>query len=209
MFWTMERIYFTCRSRTAIETAVNFSKKGRLDNTIIDSIPFEEIESVLANEREAAQAGTSDLGVANGLSSIFTMRTPRKVSNVPTPARHIGSSSFNRQSHIFDSSEETVQIRTEPDGFNSGRCYYFKLAPERCGAAVADLRALSRSARESREAMTRFKRNQEGVRRIYMSTPFQYTIALLIIAVPARWRAASAYSYSSLLRKFVWRRTPQ
>ena len=46
-------------------------------------------------------------------------------------------------------------------GFNAGRTYYVKLAPEYRDIAVSELKKRWRAARQSKEATTRFKRNQE------------------------------------------------
>jgi hypothetical protein len=64
------------------------------------------------------------------------------------------------------------------------RTYYLRATSEaQCRAIIESITNLSRLAREAAEKTSRLHRIQSFVRDAYESTPFQTTVAVLIIAV--------------------------
>ena len=186
IFWTKEKIYFTRRN----------PKLGEIDNTspyldtIIDSIPLDEIVSVNDPE-DTISVSTSDPFTFNRFSKLlnsFYERDTSGIRNAPgvrNTARR-GSSSYLSENLTTTgqlTQNSSIQIRTETYGFNSGRTYYIRIAGGQQGYAIASLSSLCRVARQNKEAITRFRKNQEAVRRVYCSAPVQYLIAALIAAV--------------------------
>jgi hypothetical protein len=53
-----------------------------------------------------------------------------------------------------------MQVKTIPEGYNSGRAYYIRGESSACQGAIVSLAGLSRDARRSAEKRTRFERNQ-------------------------------------------------
>ena len=53
-----------------------------------------------------------------------------------------------------------MQVKTIPEGYNSGRAYYVRGESSVCQEAISSLVALSRTARINAEKRTRFERNQ-------------------------------------------------
>jgi hypothetical protein len=82
----------------------------------------------------------------------------------------------------------TLQIKTVPDGLNSGRTYYLStrngIAPEaRRQAIVETLREAAEVARRRAEAKSRFERSQERAQWVQGSMAFQVFMATLIMVV--------------------------
>ena len=78
----------------------------------------------------------------------------------------------------------TIEIRTDIDGYNSGRVYLLRASTEEVSAQISGL-LLDFAARSRRqhETRTRLQRLQERCRRVYQSGPAQGLVALLIISV--------------------------
>jgi hypothetical protein len=53
-----------------------------------------------------------------------------------------------------------MQIKTIPDGYNSGRAYYIRGESSACKGVISNLGTLSHAARISAEKRTRFEHNQ-------------------------------------------------
>ncbi len=80
-----------------------------------------------------------------------------------------------------------LQIRTDTDGYNSGRTYYLQASSdEQCADLVGQLTKQVKVARKKALARTRFQKSQETVRRVYESAPCQALVATLIVAVSPR-----------------------
>jgi len=77
-----------------------------------------------------------------------------------------------------------IEIRTDIDGYNSGRVYLLRSSSEETGSVIAGLLAdtATRSRREY-ETRTRLQRMQDRCRAIYLSSAVQGLIAVLIVAV--------------------------
>ncbi len=87
--------------------------------------------------------------------------------------------------------QNTIEIRTRIDGYNSGRVYHLKAKDEsECLSVGTRLLRLSAEARRRTEAKDRFEQLQAGCRAVYLSAPVQACISLLVIAVSIR-KAAS------------------
>jgi hypothetical protein len=132
--------------------------------TVFDSIPLVEIASI-QQINETSRNGSS---------------TP---APTPTPQQHRPSSVKSA-----DSSQTrfqyALQLKTIPDGFNSGRTYYLQAASdEQCYDVCESLSRLARRAREDDAATSCIRLAQERVAAVYESTPFQAAVALLIITV--------------------------
>jgi hypothetical protein len=78
----------------------------------------------------------------------------------------------------------TIEIRTDIDGYNSGRVYLLRASSEEVSAQIVGL-LLDFAARSRRqhETRTQLQRLQERCRRVYQSGPAQGLVALLIISV--------------------------
>ena len=79
--------------------------------------------------------------------------------------------------------EGAVEIRTRVDGHNAGRIYRVRAGAADIEALAQLLSGLARAARAQLEARTLLQRAQERCRAVYLSTPVQGFIALLIITV--------------------------
>jgi hypothetical protein len=76
------------------------------------------------------------------------------------------------------------QIRTIPDGFNSGRIYYLQAdSAELCETCVCELLKIVKLAKRKATKASRFKRGQKLMRTAFESTVFQCLSSLLIILV--------------------------
>ena len=81
-------------------------------------------------------------------------------------------------------SSKLLQIRTVPEGFNSGRTYYVRFSSNAlCQEVVLELTNKANEARKKLLKLTRFQKNQELVRVVFISKYFQFTVAALIFAV--------------------------
>jgi hypothetical protein len=87
---------------------------------------------------------------------------------------------------------DSFQIFTQPDGFNSGRCYYLKAeSVQECEMMVETLQRMIGIAKARAEGNSRFQRSQQIARRVYDSTTFQLLSCLLIILVISKRPFAS------------------
>lgn len=83
--------------------------------------------------------------------------------------------------------ENTLQVKTILDGYNSGRTYYLVTNNQlECMQLCVELSRLSRDAKQRKEAKGRFEKSQDWVRQLYNSFVFQVLAALLIFAVYAK-----------------------
>ena len=196
MFWTKEKIFFTRQKPDPEVEDISYL------NSIVDSIPLDEIEGVNIIGLDGAEDANISAGLQdetgffkildfffNRIPSSETGQTPstgRMARSIRDSRRASPSSTAMRSTVSREGSQDQLQLvyqlKTKADGFNSGRTYYVRV-PRREQGQILDLCARAQTARQSVEAMTRFRKNQELVRIVYTSLPFQYMIASLIIAV--------------------------
>ena len=180
IFWTKEKIYFTRRrpntdidAMTPLSSSATSRSSQNLDS-IVDSIPLDEIEGVNGSEEISTTISHDEPGIGK-IFEYFFSRASTSIGNRSNEGRPSSSSNQHELS--------VIQIYTQASGFNSGRTYYLRIPGGQHEKDISDLCALARTAKQTKEATTRFKQNQEFVRKIYTSTPFQYMIAALITAV--------------------------
>ena len=81
----------------------------------------------------------------------------------------------------------TVEIRTDLDGYNSGRVYYVRAeSGAECRRIAEDLNAFSRVARRHFELRSRWERARDRIKTAYESPWVQGLVGALILAVNAR-----------------------
>ena len=88
---------------------------------------------------------------------------------------------------LEDQFDTFIQIKTTPDGFNSGRTYYLQTKSEELRQAVVD--DVSRAVENAKSRLAGFswfRNTQKRVGRVYNSMRFQVGVAFLIIAVSGR-----------------------
>ena len=87
-----------------------------------------------------------------------------------------------------------IQFQTVPNGFNSGRVYYFEAGSgQRCHTVVSEASALVTAARRCADRSSRWSRIQGLVRSVQAALPFQLGMSTLIVmvsyrAAPRFWR---------------------
>ena len=83
--------------------------------------------------------------------------------------------------------ENSFQIRTLTDGFNSGRTYYLNSgSAKECKEVVGNLRTLVELARKRAENDSKFRESQKWLRAAYNSSIFQLCSSALIVLVPTK-----------------------
>lgn len=138
------------------------------EDSVFDSIPLAEIASIQQiNETPRSESA---------MTGSFTSAQPLTQQPRQTPVKSADSSQTRFQ-HAF-------QLKTIPDGFNSGRTYNLQAASdEQCRTVCESILRLSRRAREEAAATSSIRRAQARVAAMYESTAFQSGVAVLIIAV--------------------------
>jgi hypothetical protein len=139
--------------------------------SVVDAVPLFEVEAITSmNELDAADDDKKNV---------------KRNSIAPAPLIE------EKDRKCGDSNKvkfrNSVQIRTVPVGFNSGRKYYLQAkSSEDCQKLCEDLTRLSAEALERFLAKTRFQKAQEVVKGYYLMNVSQYLVAFLIIAVSGR-----------------------
>ncbi len=81
----------------------------------------------------------------------------------------------------------TIQIKTIPNGFNSGRAYYLRPRADSpddvCRRIVEQMGGMAESAKKRAIVVSHFKRVQQAMRSLHDSLPFQALVSMLIMAV--------------------------
>ena len=78
----------------------------------------------------------------------------------------------------------SIVISTIPDGYNSGRQYYFQTETEEQSSTLQEQwTKLAVEARNSRDRRTKFQRSQEGLSRVLNSAPLQMLSTSIIVLV--------------------------
>ena len=133
------------------------------ENSAFDAIPFTEILSIDQINEEPPNEG---------------------IAGSPSSENYASSKSADAARTLF---RNALQIKTNAEGYNSGRTYYLQAAsPEQCSAMCASLTLQVQRARKAVVAGRRILRLQGKVLRAYESLAFQSGVAILIIAVRPR-----------------------
>ena len=147
-------------------------------------------EKIYLTRRKPTQLqfdGSANFGrtssMAPYLESVIDFIPLHEIESIDDSAPQKNSHARLSVSGSLGNQKSMIKIKTEPDGFNSGRTYYVRVKSDLQSVAASKLCAIWRSAKQSKEAVTRFKKNQEFVRKIYTSAPSQYMIAALISTV--------------------------
>eukprot|EP00291_Cryptomonas_curvata_P012215 CAMPEP_0172202658 /NCGR_PEP_ID=MMETSP1050-20130122/30796_1 /TAXON_ID=233186 /ORGANISM="Cryptomonas curvata, Strain CCAP979/52" /LENGTH=244 /DNA_ID=CAMNT_0012880677 /DNA_START=80 /DNA_END=810 /DNA_ORIENTATION=- len=164
MVWTKALIYF-------IRTA---------DKAVVDTIPLNEIVSVASINKNLKRKRTlSMISISSSIENT-SVQEPGKIQKDSESSSILGKL---QRAPSSDPSDAIIQIKTIPEGFNSGRTYHLQADSEEQGSAIASqLEKISKDVKHHAEAKSRFQKSQEKVKAIYCSLPFQTTIAILIIS---------------------------
>ena len=193
--WNREKLYFSRPN----------------ENTIIDSIPLSEMTGISSvahtienrRAREGEKPVTNNEGrkiqeskdASSGLhlpEATFTFTDPigfgpGSNENTATPSDDRVSAEAPRMKNALTEGEnclEIIQIKTIPEGFNSGRTYCLRTSRVGfCEAFCLEMTSKSKAARVRAEKLSRFQKNQAFLRKIYRSNPFQMFVSFLILAV--------------------------
>jgi hypothetical protein len=169
---------FRCRAWhdrriSATKDAIFFSRVGEKEGEeqVIDAIPLFEIEEIGPGNGE-------NLGGADdGYSSQKKSEVDKKGHSAPRQSTMVADSTKVKFRNSF-------QIRTQLDGYNSGRSYYLKAATaEECAEVMDKLKAMANTAKKLKDAKTRFQESRERIRVVYHSTAVQGVVAAMIVAV--------------------------
>eukprot|EP00961_Rhodomonas_salina_P283908 3836912-Rhodomonas_salina.3 len=146
----------------------------------IDSIPLHEVERISIIEK--AESHEED-ETRKSRHFTKTKASPSPISfhtQYKQPGRRPSVS--EESVPASDAEYRMFQVVTPAGGFNSGRTYYFRA--ETLSASEDWIRELKRMVKEAKRAHDRLSRMvnlQNKVRRIYVSTPTQTVVALLIL----------------------------
>ncbi len=161
------------RRVSATKDAIYFSRINEKEGEeqVIDAIPLFEIEEIGPGQGEN-QSGADDVCPSQKRSEVDKK----------------GHSTARQSNMVADSTKvkfrNSFQIRTQVDGYNSGRSYYLKAASaEECTEVMDKLKALAKTAKKLKDAKTRFQESQERIRVVYHSTAVQGIVAAMIVAV--------------------------
>jgi hypothetical protein len=144
---------------------VKFSRIG--EAVAIDSIPLHEIVLV-------SKMNHDDINMLDSRS--MDSRFPAYIY----PRSWIPHTNAVRASQF----EVLLQIKTIPEGFNSGRTYYLKTSSDDNGnLIISKLETAIRHHRKKHEIHTRFEKSQKSVKKFISSTFFKSASCLLILAV--------------------------
>ena len=142
-----------------------FSRTG--EKVTIDTVPLHEILSLTSDHRRKRL--NSALSLSAGSERI--MSSPKIRSS------HSSLRNVLANSPLF-------QIKTIPDGFNSGRTYSLQCESEEQLHNIMDLLEKNiHDAKKRVEARSRLRKSQDKVRKVYTSMLFQCGVAVLIMAV--------------------------
>jgi hypothetical protein len=176
---------------------------------LIDSIPLCEIKSVeqwKENSRDSNGQAVKD----ESPQTQYQNSLQKKMSFISRPAgvgsfrqkTNLDANESDSQPSIINLSESTVgtdvpsrtlhcdviQIKTIPEGHNSGRTYYLRTKDsEDSMKLMIALPSLVKSAKNRADKKSRFEKNQLLVRSIYTSRTMQYLMAALIFGVVAHF----------------------
>lgn len=91
--------------------------------------------------------------------------------------------SFFRRGQSAALPSQVFEVCTELEGYNSGKKFKFRASsPTECQDIVATLQRMVRQAIDTHKRQTNWQKSQQEVARIFNSSPFQMSSALLIFA---------------------------
>ncbi len=169
---------------------IAFSQKEK--QVLVDAIPLAEVTAVrdLSGLQQRSEIWGSKRQSEPSFSGDTPSRTAKRLhadSDTPHslfPAPNSAHTPSESNGGTGMSPQNALTIETVDGGHNSGRTYTLR-APshERCRELVASIAARAATARAAAYARTRFRRSQERIRRVYVSKPFQFSVAILIVTV--------------------------
>ena len=165
MVWTKEFVYF--------------AREGQ--NISVDTIPLQEIVSVTAMKKKTQRRKTMSFITLNGPTSSAT----DLMKDYSKSQRELDASTVRKiENDSSGSLDRLVQIKTVPEGFNSGRTYFLQAnSEEQSHKLVERLQKNVNDAMQRAAVKSRFQTSQEKVKKIYCSLFFQGMITFLIISV--------------------------
>ena len=183
--WQIRRLKWTA-------DMLQFSRVKETD--IVDCIPMHEVLCVAEMHGSAHGSPSTSFYDASrdtpGLASDaerdleeYSVEPAVTVSSFTDRLQSSAAHKFLQQKTV-KGQVNTFQIKTIPDGYNSGRTYYLRAQSEStCRKITAALNKLCTAARERANVKSQFEKVQLRVRSIYCSNLFQIFTALLIIMV--------------------------
>ncbi len=153
---------------------------------MVDAIPLAEVTAVRDLSGQRSDIWGSKRPSENSIPGETPSRTakrfnadsdtPHSLHSAHTPSEFSGGTRMSPQN--------ALTIETVDGGHNSGRTYTLRApSPERCRELVAAIATRAAAARAAAYARTRFRRSQARIRRVYVSKPFQFSVAILIVTV--------------------------
>ena len=140
-------------------------------DTLVETIPLHEILSITEMKEDPDfRCATQPQKLSKGSSRVYTQEQ--------------SSTETDSTTNWTGGRENTLQLKTVPEGFNFGRIYYFNAGLERSGPVIVE--KLSEAVRDARirfERKSRYEKSQEAVRCVQESTIFQTLVAGLIMLV--------------------------
>lgn len=161
-----------------------------IGDKMLDMIPMHEIHCIAEMNEESS----SDLRRPPITDSRLRDLPQSEFSRVVSTSINTGVGSLQKSTTIRNGERRgagvrflAIQIRTIPDGFNSGRAYYLRASlndsSKRTEDLVQRLSLASQAAKLRTRRKSLFLRSQDAVKVVQGSFTFQIMIAALIIAV--------------------------
>jgi hypothetical protein len=147
----------------------------------IDLIPLHEIMSVSAM-RDAFQADQEHNYQENSHTAPEDFWSWRKMVSEATCQNN--SETVDDGNPVLSQYEALLQVKTTPDGFNSGRTYYIHADSEHHREqVVTELTKAANKSLAKKLAVSRFRSTQKAVRTLYESVQCQILVGVLILTV--------------------------
>jgi hypothetical protein len=145
-------------------------------------IPLFEVTTVKAmgarhteNHVEAENTSSSETNMWTSLSSISKFISEKQPQS---------STAYGNAEPVLSQYDRLLQIKTAPEGFNSGRTYYIQSNSEmHRDEIVDDLTKIAKHSSARKIAASRFRASQLALKRVYDSSPAQIFVGLLILSV--------------------------
>ena len=154
MVITKDGIYFVLKTETTTTTA-----EKEVKTEVMDYIPMHQISTIYGNE---------PMESANNTPNFTKSENKKKIKKTET----------------FQGTHDEIQIKTENEGYNSGRIYRIKLADEeKCVSALGLIKQFSSRARSRAAQINEFQKTQQRVSSFYRHPLFQSIATTLILAV--------------------------
>jgi hypothetical protein len=171
------------------------------ENVPIDTIPLHEIISVTGmsddHRRESTMSSERVSSLHFGKRSNTTNPTSSDsnkhemgMSENHSRATRLASEDFQFVREHYD---KVFQIKTDQDGFNSGRTYYLQTNSKvERQDIIEELDHIVEKAKSKKAASSMLHGMQHKIRKIYNSYSFQMMVAFLIITVPYPFKSRSS-----------------